>query len=540
MFKNYFVLNRHVLEVNELLADFTLINAFTQEKNKLVFHLLNNAQEYFIEFNADSSLPYFILKSKFSRAKKNTLDFFASYLPLKLDSIKMAGLDRVIQFNLPSASIYFYIRGKETNIILIDNKMCFESFKKVEDAQKIIDDIHKLSFTNLFQFPEIKLNLNSATFSHISKEYQYLGREIIDELIRRAKINTKDSNEIILHNILKEIETGKPFVFWDNSANKNKLSFFYRDELKSSKLSFFDNVNDALVCFLTQEDKYKREEKVTREIENKFEKRISQLQKKLDHLQTRLNEGCKDQKYQQIANLLFLNIDRIDKNVRTIELENIYDSNKPIFINLIPKLNLRENVNYYFDKAKFERKEFDKLSVLSFKITEEIKKLNTAYEETKNSEPSMNQSTHLKRSFQIKGGKNSPQVVKSKFREFILYDKYLIFVGKNSKNNDELTTGFAKQNDYWFHARSVSGSHVVLRYDKSMGEIPKMVLEKAACLAAFYSKAKTSGLVPVSYSQKKYVIKRKGMEPGKVALLKEKVLIVRPEIPKECKMITGE
>ncbi len=65
-------------------------------------------------------------------------------------------------------------------------------------------------------------------------------------------------------------------------------------------------------------------------------------------------------------------------------------------LTLLPKLNLRENVNYYFDKAKSERKEFDKLSVLSSKITEEIKKLNTAYEEIKNSEPSMNQLTHLK------------------------------------------------------------------------------------------------------------------------------------------------
>ncbi len=68
--------------------------------------------------------------------------------------------------------------------------MYFESFKKIENEQKIIDEIDKLKFTNLFQLPEIKLNLNSTTFSHISKEYQYLGREIIDELIRRAKTNT--------------------------------------------------------------------------------------------------------------------------------------------------------------------------------------------------------------------------------------------------------------------------------------------------------------------------------------------------------------
>ncbi len=540
MFKNYFVLNRHVLEVNELIADFTLIKAFTQEKNKLVFHLRNNAQEYFIEFNVDSSLPYFILKSKFNRAKKNTLDFFESILPSKLISIKIAELDRVIQFNLISVSIYFYIHGKETNIILIDNKMKFEYFKKIEDEQKVIDEIHKLNFTNSFQLPEIKLSYGVPTFSQIYKEYQYLGREIIDEMIRISKISTKDSNENLLFNVLKEIETGKPFVYRDDSSKKNKLSFFYRAELQSINPSVFDNVNDALICYLTQEYKYKQENKVTREIENKFEKRIAQLQKKLDHLHLRLNEGCKDQKYQQIANLLAMNIDKIAINKSMVELENIYDANKIISIDLIPSLNLRENVNYYFDKAKSERKEFDKFRVLLSNMTEEIKKLKTAYEEIKNTDSSINQLTHLKGTPQNKGSNHSSQVAKSKFRQFILYDKYLIFVGKNSKNNDELTTSFAKQNDYWFHARSVSGSHVVLRYDKSMGEIQKMVLEKAACVAAFYSKAKTSGLVPVSYTQKKYVIKRKGMEPGKVALLKEKVLIVRPEIPKEIKLITEE
>ena len=173
-------------------------------------------------------------------------------------------------------------------------------------------------------------------------------------------------------------------------------------------------------------------------------------------------------------------------------------------------------------------------------ITEEVKKKKASYDEVKKAVTEENQLHFSKAALQKRGDKHSTQDVKNKFRQFILYDKYLIFVGKNSKNNDELTTSFAKQNDYWFHARSVSGSHVVLRYDKSHGEIQKILLEKTASLAAFYSKAKTSGLVPVSYTQKKYVIKRKGMEPGKVYLLKEKVLIVKPEIPKECKLVTEE
>ncbi|OGU43815.1 MAG: hypothetical protein A2000_05205, partial [Ignavibacteria bacterium GWB2_36_8] len=116
--------------------------------------------------------------------------------------------------------------------------------------------------------------------------------------------------------------------------------------------------------------------------------------------------------------------------------------------------------------------------------------------------------------------------------------KYHVFVGKDSKTNDLLTLKFAKQNDYWFHARSVSGSHVILRNENPKEGVPKNILKLVASIAAYHSKAKTAGMVPVSYTQKKYVVKKKGMEPGKVALLKEEVLIVEPEINKKCEYIT--
>jgi predicted ribosome quality control (RQC) complex YloA/Tae2 family protein len=103
-----------------------------------------------------------------------------------------------------------------------------------------------------------------------------------------------------------------------------------------------------------------------------------------------------------------------------------------------------------------------------------------------------------------------------------------------------LTTKFAKQNDYWFHARSVSGSHAVLRVENYKEGIPKPILKKAASIAAYHSKAKTSKLTPVSYTLKKYVVKRKGMEPGKVNLLKEEVLLVTPEIPGGCIFVLND
>jgi predicted ribosome quality control (RQC) complex YloA/Tae2 family protein len=63
-------------------------------------------------------------------------------------------------------------------------------------------------------------------------------------------------------------------------------------------------------------------------------------------------------------------------------------------------------------------------------------------------------------------------------------------------------------------------------------------MNKTASVAAFYSKAKTSKLVPVTYTLKKYVVKNARHEPGQVTVTKEKVLLVKPEIPSGCEMVT--
>ena len=126
----------------------------------------------------------------------------------------------------------------------------------------------------------------------------------------------------------------------------------------------------------------------------------------------------------------------------------------------------------------------------------------------------------------------------SKFKHYLIENKYHVYVGKDSQNNDLLTTKFAKQNDYWFHARSVSGSHVILRVENTKEAIPKNILKKIASLAAYHSKAKTAGIVPVSYTLKKYVVKRKGTPTGQVSLLKEEVLLVKPAIPLESEFLT--
>jgi predicted ribosome quality control (RQC) complex YloA/Tae2 family protein len=109
-----------------------------------------------------------------------------------------------------------------------------------------------------------------------------------------------------------------------------------------------------------------------------------------------------------------------------------------------------------------------------------------------------------------------------------------VLIGRSSEANDYLTLHLARPEDYWFHAHGCPGSHVVLRRGKGANEPSKATLDEVASWAAFHSKARTAGKVPVIVTQRKYVRKPRGAKAGTVYVEREKMLMVRPvEPPRE-------
>jgi predicted ribosome quality control (RQC) complex YloA/Tae2 family protein len=117
------------------------------------------------------------------------------------------------------------------------------------------------------------------------------------------------------------------------------------------------------------------------------------------------------------------------------------------------------------------------------------------------------------------------------FRCFSLEHDYEVWVGRNAKQNDALTFRHARKYDLWMHARGVAGSHVVLRLPNRDARPGKPILEQAAAIAAYFSKAQGSSLVPVIVTPRKYVRKPKGAATGAVAVEREDVLLVEPRLP---------
>lgn len=116
-------------------------------------------------------------------------------------------------------------------------------------------------------------------------------------------------------------------------------------------------------------------------------------------------------------------------------------------------------------------------------------------------------------------------------RVYFLPGGWEVWVGRNARQNDELTHKRASQKDLWFHARGCQGSHTVLRMSSGKGEPPREIIEAAAAIAAFHSKARRSNLVPVAYTEKRYVRRPRGAPAGTAVMMREKVLMVEPREP---------
>lgn len=116
------------------------------------------------------------------------------------------------------------------------------------------------------------------------------------------------------------------------------------------------------------------------------------------------------------------------------------------------------------------------------------------------------------------------------FLQYELPGGWVVLAGKTDSDNDRLSLKVAGPNDWWFHVRGMPGSHVVLRA-RPEAEPDRETLKRAASIAAWHSKARGGGVVPVSYTRARYVSKPRGAKPGTVQIRKEAVLKVRPTLP---------
>ncbi len=540
MLKNYFFLNRFIIEAGKILAGSKLISIFSQEKDMLIIEFLKNKSKYYIEISVNPGFPFINLKENYNRAKKNTIDFFEEITGAKFQSISIADSDRILRISTNKGYLYFLIRGKFTNVCFIEEGNSLKYFKNPPDiinSKILTDELKTINFITHFNTPALPQDLE-LTLNTFKEKYPYIGKEIVSEA--KYRCGNEETKEIIsaIPEIINEINKGELAVFIDETNYLLHLGVKTFHIFPYTSIVLFKDMPGAVNYYISKKYYFEQLSYKKKRIGKHLDKELSRITSKLNNLKASLERGSKEKELNKLGNLLLINLYLIHHGMKSIELIDIYNDNLPITIKLDETLSPKKNIDNYFDKSRSDKIKLEKSAQLYKNTSEQFLKLKNLEDQFIAAKEIEDYNIIMKElKINDKSGDKNDHESQFNFKHYIIEGKYHVFVGKDSKNNDLLTTKFAKQNDYWFHARSVPGSHVVLRVDNNKEIIPKSILKKTASLAAYHSKAKTAGLVPVSYTQKKYVVKKKGMEAGKVALLKEDVLIVKPEIPQSCEFI---
>jgi predicted ribosome quality control (RQC) complex YloA/Tae2 family protein len=541
MIQNYFFLNRLILEANKVLKGAVIREIFSQEKGTLVLNCEKINENIFIELSVIPGNSYFAIKNNYTRAKKNTINFFEEATGQGIISIEIAKDDRIIKLKLEQSEIYFTIRGKFTNVFYLDKTQKFHPFKSVDDEtlEKTMKEFTNKAFISGWNLLKLDAVIEGNYLDEIRKKFPVIGNDIIREVKSRSNNFSNEESIKLLGEVLEEVRYSKPCLFID--IDEVKLGFENYKSFPFTKKKLFESVIEAQNYFLSKEHYFDAKNSRLKLIRNHLEREMNKVSSKIQNLQGVIERGSKENEYNKLGKLLLANIKLLKARMSSVTLEDIFTTGEKIEIKLNPKLSPQKNVEYYFDKSKSERTAFAKTQELFKKAIEDFQSLKNTSASLDRIE-SIKELDELMKKLKIKPTheKETKEELSSKFKHYLVDGKYNIYVGKDSKNNDLLTTKFAKQNDYWFHARSVSGSHVVLRVENVKEVVPKNVLKKTGSLAAFHSKAKTADVVPVAYTLKKYVVKKKGDPVGTVHLLREDVLLVKPEIPSGCEFIVSE
>jgi predicted ribosome quality control (RQC) complex YloA/Tae2 family protein len=246
--------------------------------------------------------------------------------------------------------------------------------------------------------------------------------------------------------------------------------------------------------------------------------------KKYDLQLKQLKDTEKKDKYKVYGELITAFGYGLAQDAKELIAQNYYNNNEEIRIPLDPLYTPMENAKRYFEKYNKLKRTYEALSSLIKHTRDEIEHLesirtsleiSTDEHDLADLRHELMEYGYIKKKFnlkkggiRVKPGKNT----KSKPLHYISSDGYHMYVGKNNYQNEELTFKLADGNDWWFHAKGLPGSHVIV---KSAGsELPDGTFEEAARLAAYYSGAKDAKKVEIDYTERKNIKKPNGKAPG--------------------------
>ncbi len=324
-----------------------------------------------------------------------------------------------------------------------------------------------------------------------------------------------------------------PFVISDETGAAIEFEVVPLIQYKSMDHKAYDTVSLMLISYYADKNEHARMRQKSADLRKIVTTLLERSSKKSDIQKKQLDDTKKMDKYRIYGELLQTYGYSAEDGAKEISCENYY-TGETITIPLDPMISAMANSVKYFDR-------YNKLKRTKEAVTKQLasteadithlrsilSSLDIASDESDLAQirDELSDSGYIKKRF---SNKKKSQAKSSPIR-FISSDGFSILVGKNNYQNDELSFKTAKGNDWWFHAKQMPGSHVILLCEGK--EPTDRAFEEAASLAAYYSSGRSMGKVEVDYVKKSELKKPAGAKPGFVVYYTNYSMTAKAVIP---------
>lgn len=563
-----------VRDLNEKVRSGRISKIAQPEKDELLFTLKGNGGNLRLLVSANASLPllYFTDTNKPSpMTAPNFCMLLRKHIANgRIVSITQPGLERIIRIqvehlddmgDLRRKVLIVELMGKHSNIIFCDeNDMILDSIKHISAQVSSIREVlpgrtYFIPHTGEKKDPltiteEEFTALMSATPQPLAKALYMnltgLSPVVSGEICHLAALDGDISAKEFSDTELIHLYHALTWVMEDVKEGNFTPTIVYEGdkpvEFSSVPLTMMDGGNYRMVRFGTiselLEHYYAEKSTVSRIHQKSTELRkiVSNLlernYRKLDLQQKQLKDTEKREKFKVYGELLNTYGYGLLGGEKSLTCLNYYD-NQEIKIPLDDTLTAQENAKRYFDKYNKQKRTFEAVSQLILQTKSEIDHLESissaldiALQENDlvQIKEELMEYGYMKKRYA--GGKK-PKITSQPFH-YLSSDGFHMYVGKNNYQNEELTFKFAGGNDWWFHAKGIPGSHVIVKSEGK--EPPDRVFEEAGSLAAYYSKGRGGDKVEIDYIQRRFLKKVPGAAPGFVVYHSNYSLVASPKL----------
>lgn len=555
-------------ELNKRLAGGKIDKIQQTDKEELLLMVRSLGQTYRLLINA-SAADNRVQLTELKKQAPSEAPMFCMLLRKRIAGGKIVRfeqerLDRVLKISIETYNdlgdlsvfaLYCELMGKHSNIILVNEKgVIVDAIKHVglgmssvrfvmpglEYSAPPAQDKQDPSKASVDDFSMAMCMVGMSIAKALSNAFFGLSPAVAAQLVARYTDKTECTQ--LSEAEREELAERLAAFYADMAHGKEKASAVlnalgeteavYPFAIAGGGIKLYDSIGEALDSLYINSDRREWAKRHGASARKVLQNNIERCEKKLALYADALNSEEQMEKCRLYGELLTANLHSLKSGTDTAAVDNYYANPvERIAIPLDRQLTPGENAQRYYKKYQKLKAARDMAIVQREQTLSEQNYLEgqldnltkcTAENELSELIEELKDQGYIKRD---KGGKKKMKLAASKPMHFVSSTGADIYVGKNNRQNDELTLRFASPNDIWMHTKNIPGSHVIV---KGASEQDTATMTEAALLAAYYSRARGSENVAVDYTPRKYVKKPAGAKPGMVIYTTNKTAYVTP------------